>query len=68
MQELVFGMITTDPHNAKRGWFVLVSDVIMQWVYYLQACNELDIFKYKVLLFIFFNVKIQSCIQLRDNI
>ena len=58
MQELVFGMIITDPehsrlrlkwwdyhgiiaqrtpyksHNAKRAWFVLVFDVIMQWVYW----------------------------------
>ena len=56
-QELVFGMIITDPehwrfrlkwrdyhdiiaqwtpyksHNAKRAWFVLVFDVIMQCVY-----------------------------------
>jgi len=56
-QELVFGIIVTDPehwclrlkwwnyhgiiaqrtpyksHNAKRAWFVLVFDVIMQWVY-----------------------------------
>ena len=56
-QELVSGMIITDPehwgfrlkrrdyhgiiaqrspyksHNAKRAWFVLVFDVIMQWVY-----------------------------------
>jgi len=57
-QELVFGMIITDPehwrlrlkwwdyhsivtqrtpyksHNAKGAWFVLVCDVIMQWIYW----------------------------------
>jgi len=26
-------------HNTKRAWFVLVFDVIMQWVYYKDITN-----------------------------
>ena len=28
-------------HNAKRGWFVLVFDVIMQWVYWVKVSRDI---------------------------
>jgi len=31
-------------HNAKRAWFVLVFDVIMQWVYWRLVCARGELF------------------------
>jgi len=47
-------------HNAKRGWFVLVFDVIMQWVY----CEEIS--KYKCRQSTFFPKK-EICPKKRGN-